>query len=171
MSKKDIRKCRFVGCKHSTKDIDISQEPYINVGSFFYHEDCYKLKQSNEWKDKQTRKDLQEFRDIWHQRISTTVNYAQLMKILNEYIANGVSSDYLLFAFKYVLDNGMNLNYPYGFKYYVDRADIKNAYNKHLAKKKIKEQEKNPPKTDIPDNAPKFKVQNKSKGFQTILGK
>jgi hypothetical protein len=171
MSKSDIKKCRFVGCKHPTREIDIGTEPYTKVGTMYYHEDCFQLKKSNEWKDSQTRKDLAEFREIWFNRISRTVNYPQLMWILNDYIARGVSSDYLLFTLKYILNNNMNLNYPNGFKYYVDREDIKKAYDKHLIQKRIVEQAKNPVKTDVQDNAPKFSVKTKPKGFQTILGK
>ena len=95
MSTKDIRKCRFIACKHQTRDIDIENEPFVNVGKMYYHEDCYKLKESNEWKDKKTRQDLQEFRDIWWDKISNTVNYSQLMRILNDYIARGVSLVFL----------------------------------------------------------------------------
>lgn len=165
-----IRKCRFIGCKHQTRDLDIAVEPFIKVGSVYYHEDCYKLKKSNEWKDEQTRKDLVEFRDIWWKNISKTVNFQQLMKILNEYIARGVSSDYLLFALKYIIQHKMNLNYPNGFKYYVDRIEIKQAYDKYLIKKAKAEQDSNSVNITDTDNAPKFNVQNKKHGFQSILG-
>lgn len=170
MSKRNIRKCRFVACKHETKNIDIDNESYVKDGTCYYHEDCFKLKQTNEWKDEKTRADLKAFRDLWYQRISKTVNYSQLMRILNDYIVRGISSDYLLFTLRYCLDHKMNLNYPNGFKYYVDRADIKKAYDKYLLKNSQKKQTKVDTES-IEDNSPKFNVQTKPKGFQSILGK
>lgn len=170
MSKRNIRKCRFVNCKHSSKDIDIESESYVKDGSLYFHEDCYKLKKSNEWKDQQTRKDLTEFRNLWWKSISKTVNFSQLMRILNDYIARGVSSDYLLFALKYCINNHLNLNYPNGFKYYVDRQDIKQAYDKHLMLKASKKVS-NIKITDKDNQSPTFNVNNKPKGFNSILHK
>ena len=52
------------------------------------------------------------------------------MRILNEFVARGISSDYLVFVFDYVIKHKMKLNYPNGFKYYVGNQEIKTAYKK-----------------------------------------
>lgn len=165
---KNIRKCRFIACKHENKEINIDSEPFVKDGRCFYHQDCYELKKNNEWKSQKTRDDLTLFRDMWYRNISDTVNFSQLMKILNEYIARGVDSDYLVFALKYIIDHKMNLNYPNGFKYYVDRIDIKRAYEKHIALKNRKTYEDYKPVVSD-DDSPTFNVKTKQRGFQSIL--
>lgn len=165
---KNIRKCRFIACKHKNKEIDIDNESFVKDGRCFYHQDCYELKKTNEWKSQKTRDDLTLFRDMWYQNISRTVNFSQLMKILNEYIARGIDSEYLVFALKYVIDHNMNLNYPNGFKYYVDRTDIKRAYEKHQTLKNRKMHDDYKPNISD-DNSPTFNVKQKQTGFQSIL--
>ena len=168
MNKKDIRKCRFPKCTHATREINIAVEPFVQEGNMYYHEDCYKIKQKNEWKNEQTKKDLTKFRDIWWKYISKTVNFGQLMMILNDYVARGVSSDYLLFTLKYCIQHQMHLRYPNGFKYYVDMVEIQKAYDKYL----ISISKIDRPKIRIEDceqKSPQFKAKTKPTGFQSIL--
>lgn len=169
MNKKDIKQCRFPMCKHATRRINIAEEPFVKEGTMYYHEDCYEIKKKNEWKSEQTKKDLAEFRDLWWKYISKTVNFAQLMTILNDYVAKEVPSDYLLYALKYCIRHHFNLNYPNGFKYFVDKREIKVAYERHL----IRQSEVNKQDTEIEkkdkEEPPQFKVQNKPRGFQSIL--
>jgi len=170
MSGNNIRKCRYINCKHITREIDITLDDYVRKGTFYYHPDCYKSKVAGDWKDEQTKKDLAEFRNLWYHHISKTVNYSQLMRILNEYILRGISSDYLLFVLRYCIDKKKNLNYPNGFKYFVDKQEIKTAYDRYLLNKQKAEQKKieiNRKK----DDSPKFNVQQKQRGFQSVFEK
>lgn len=132
---KNTKACAYSHCQHDSRKIDIRTEPYKVLGRAYYHKDCYKAKLNGDWKDEKTKKDLQLFRDIWYEHISKTVVFSQLMHILNSYIDNGVDSDYLVFVLKYVIEHKMNLNYPNGFKYYVDRKEIKDAYSRIKIKK------------------------------------
>ena len=166
MADNRIRTCRFGDCKHEDREIYLDYEPYVKAGNRFYHEDCYKKLKAKE----QTSKDLQEFKQIWHDQISETVNYGYLIKILNQYIRDGISSDYLLFCLKYVLYKGMNLNYPNGFKYYVDNGEIKEAYRKNRAKKKLKARQE-AYKATVKPQEPSFWVADKPRGFQSVLNK
>lgn len=136
MSKKsDIKTCRFVGCTHGKK-IDISKDEYVMPKKgMYYHSDCYKTHKDGNWKDEKTRLDLQYIKDQWALRINRNVVFSQLMRILNEFVARGISSDYLVFVFDYVIKHKMKLNYPNGFKYYVDNQEIKTAYKKSKLKK------------------------------------
>lgn len=81
-------------------------------------------------KSEKTKADLLYIRNNWGIHISKTVPYGQLMKCLNDLIARGISSDYLVFTFDYVVKHKLNLNYPAGFQYFLDRKEIKEAYNK-----------------------------------------
>ena len=169
MAKKDIRTCRFINCKHDSKSIDISKEKYVkDKNNMYYHSDCFELKKSGEWKDKKTREELVQIRDIWGKNLNPTVNYPQLMKILNEFVARGISSEYLLFTVQFCIKNSWNLKYPGGLKYYIDREEIKTAYSKKKAAEEMRKY-KDEFKTTDDDNTPKFNVKKKPKGFQTIL--
>lgn len=157
MENKDrTRVCKYSNCKHDDK-IHIDKEPFVKGKDGFYHEDCYKDKT-----------DLQLFRSLWCENISSTVVMSELNSILKQLLSKkGVSVDYLLFVLEYVINNKCNLHYPAGFRYYVDNQDIKKAYEK-------KNRKIIPPTefvaTDGEDNTPKFSVNKKPSGFNSILG-
>lgn len=171
MSKKaDIKTCRYAKCKYTDKHIDITKDNYRVEGRMYYHSDCYNLKKKCDWKDEQTRKDLQYIKNQWVLHINKTVVYSQLFQCLNDFIARGVSSEYLVFVLDYVIKNKMNLRHPHGFKYYVDRQEIKDAYRKHQITKNNVNDKSNFVVTDDSLNAPKFSVSQKPMGFKSILG-
>lgn len=153
-NKDRTRVCKYKGCKHNDK-IHIDREEYIKEEKFFYHTDCYKEK-----------KDLMYFRNLWYERISPTVVVSQLNLIINEYLEKGVTTDYLIFVLEYVVQNHLNLRYPPGFRYFVDKDEIKKAYEK-TNKKIIKNSDFVATEQDF---SPVFSVPNKSSGFSKILG-
>lgn len=172
MSKKtDIKTCRYARCNHPDKLIDITKDNYHVEGRMYYHADCYNLKKKGDWKDEQTKKDLQYIKNQWVLNINQTVVYSQLFHCLNDLIARGVSSEYLVFVLDYVIKNKMNLRHPQGFKYYVDRQEIKDAYQKHLIAKSGAGNKSNFVVKDDSLNAPKFSINNKPKGFGSIIKK
>lgn len=136
----------------------------------YYHADCYSSKKKGGWKDEQTKKDLQYIKNQWVLHINKTVIYSQLFHCLNDFIARGVSSEYLVFVLDYVIKNRMKLQYPHGFKYYVDNKEIKDAYQKHLIMKSGVNNKSNFVVTDDSSKAPKFSVAQKPQGFKSILG-
>lgn len=165
-----IKTCRYRQCKHTAKDIDISCDEYVVKGNMYYHKDCYKAKVSGEWKDEATKADLQLIKNLWFEHINKTVVYSQLFRVLNDLIARGIESDYLVFVMNYIIEHKMNLNYPAGFKYFVDKKEIKDAYQKHLVAKSGVNNKLNFVVTDDNSNAPKFTVIQKPVGFKSILG-
>lgn len=169
MAKADIRKCRYCNCKHLSQDIDTAKEPYKKKGSKFYHEDCWILQEQMNQKDAQTKADIQLIRNLWIERINNTVVLSQLYQVLNEYIARGVSSEYLVFTVEYCIKNKCVLRYPYGLKYYIDNQEIKDAYARtQIAKNRVKQEQF---VSVDNDDAPKFTVKNKKMtGFGKILG-
>lgn len=172
MSKKtDIKTCRYARCNYPDKAIDITKDNYHVEGRMYYHTDCYNLKKKGDWKDEQTKKDLQYIKNQWVLHINQTVIYSQLFRCLNDFIARGVSSEYLVFVLDYVIKNKMNLRHPQGFKYYVDRQDIKDAYQKHrIAKSGVNNKSNFVVKGDS-SNAPKFSINHKPRGFCSIIKK
>lgn len=171
MSKKtDIKVCRYIDCPHGKK-IDISKDDYKVVGStMYYHTDCLKKKRKGEWKDENTKKDLQYIKEGWLKHISKTVIYSQLFQCLNELIAHGISSNYLVFVFDYVVSHKLNLRHPNGFKYFVDKNEIKVAYKRQQSQKISSTKLSNFVCTADSSNAPTFTVKNKPVGFNSILG-
>lgn len=159
MAKSDIRKCRYTHCSHDCKDINLTTDKFIKDGSSYFHEDCY-----------QTRENIQQIKELWHDHIDGLVVYAQLNKILNQLIfEEHISSDYVLFAVRYSINNNndVKLRYPPGLKYVLGNQKVKAAYNKSLIKKVpqsafvAKEDE---------ETTPKFSFKAKKSGFGSILG-
>lgn len=134
--KTDIKTCRYEKCCHADRHIDIASDDYTLVGkTMYYHKDCYQQKKRGEWKDEQTKSDLQYIKNQWVLQINRTVVYSQLFRVLNEFLARGIPSDYLVFVFDYIIANKLKLNYPNGLKYYIDRDEIKKAYWRKKGKK------------------------------------
>ena len=171
MSKQpDIRICRYANCKHPDKIIDISCDDYTVIGrGAYYHSDCLNEKKKGDWKDEKTKQDLQYIKNQWGLHISKTVVYSQLFQCLNELLARGISSDYLVFVFDYVVKNKLNLRHPLGFKYFVDRQAIKDAYEKQRLEKEGVKRQSDFSAADSSD-APAFTVKQKPQGFKSILG-
>ena len=150
-----IKKCKYSKCKHDGS-IDINSDEFVKEGNNYFHKDCH-----------QEKSDLQLFRNIWVQKISATVVHSQLNKILSQLISNGVSSDYMLFTLQYVIDHKKNLSYPSGFRYYLDYPEIKTAYEKAKVKKVVETADFTVKEAE--DTAPKFSINKKPSGFQSIL--
>lgn len=171
MSKKtDIKVCRYIDCPHGKK-IDITKDDYRVVGTtMYYHADCLKKKRKGEWKDEKTKADLQYIKNGWVKHISSTVIYSQLFQCLNELIARGISSDYLVFVFDYIVKHRLNLRHPKGFKYFVDKDEIKTAYKKQQTQKIVSTKPSDFSGTTDSLDAPTFTVKQKPVGFKSILG-
>lgn len=151
------RVCKYMRCKHGGK-IQLEDEKYIVSDSgLYFHEDCH-----------QEKCDMALVRDMWVKHVSPTVVHSQLNKVLYELLdLPTVTSGYLVFVMQYIVDNQCKLRYPNGFKYYVDRQEIKDAYKK-----------KNQPivtnrqfvATQVEKDDPVFSIPKKASGFGSILG-
>lgn len=150
------KKCNYKKCKHNGV-INIDTDKFIMKGQNYYHEDCY-----NE------AADLSLFRTMWFESINNETKYSDINFAINRLLkTKGITSNYLLFVLQYVIDNHYKLTYPAGFKYYVERKEIRDAYRRRNCPKirpedfSIKEDE-----TD----APTFSIPKKVEGFGSILG-
>lgn len=176
MAKSDIKICPYCNCPFPNHEVNIATDPFVkNKSNRYYHKQCYEEEQKASKKTAQEKADIALIIDLWNKNISNTVNYGYLRKIINEYMMRGISSDYLLFCLEYVIANRMSLNYPNGFKYYVDRREIKEAYEKKQTQKKLDAMQKElkEKKPDHPigsSNAPSFALKKqKEDGFGSIL--
>lgn len=195
---KNTRICRYACCPTENKEINISNEPYEVYHHRYFHKSCLekflideeakkkiqeeireehrlereKRKQEEEAAlaaKRQQRADVDCIFDMWCKRISNTVNYAALRKILNEYFERGISGDYMIFALQYAIDHKTPLRYPPGFRYVLDKQEIKDAYQKQQAAKLLKQQKEIKPRKT---NAPQFALnREKSGGFGNIFNK
>lgn len=130
----EIVKCRYKNCAHGG-EINKNTDDYVANGRMYYHRDCYELKKIDDAKAKQTNEDLAEFRELWRTRISDTVLWGALNKMIGEYLKRGISSDQMLFTLKYVIKHHYRINHPAGFRYYMDRSEIKKAYDTYKKSK------------------------------------
>lgn len=135
MAKTDVKCCKYKGCKHPNATIDVRTDAYELDGKKYYHKDCFEKWKIEQAREEKVKADMQLIKHLWLENISQTVSISHLFKILNEYMDNGVDSDYLAFVMMYIVNNHMKLRYPQGFTYYVDRQEIKDAYRKHRMSK------------------------------------
>lgn len=156
MSKKDIRQCRCTKCLHETRDIDISKDEFISVGSSYYHKDCY-----------QTKCDIELVMNIWGEDIDPNVSYSYLRKELNNLIyTQGNSSDYIIFCARRGAKSGRLKHIP-GLKYIVNDESVKKSY--YRTRVKINEDDFKVDKED--QREPKFNgMKSKPTGFGSIFG-
>lgn len=169
MAKKtDIKICRYAQCTHPNKEIDITCDTFEAKGTCYYHADCYAEKVEREEKENKVKADMQLIKTLWLENISNTVVYSQLFRCLNDLLNQGVESDYLVFAMQYCVTHKLNLRHPFGFKYFVDKQEIKNAYKKKIiAQNRVNQSDFSATDTD---DAPKFSINTKPTGFKRILG-
>ena len=160
-------------------------DDYVKQGTMYYHTDCYQQKIDKE-RDEEKRKiekrlnqrqtqkqkdDLSYIIDLWNKHISNTVVYSRLRKELNQLVARGIPSEQLVFTMEYIIKHRLNLNYPAGFKYFVDKKEIKDAYNYNKMRSKANKNIALTQQNQQNDTSPTFTFKKKQDGFQNILKK
>lgn len=171
LARSKLKKCSYRNCNHSSKTIDTACEEYQLRKGKYYHPDCLISFEKNIDKETIISADIQLIKNMWIADISDTVVIPCLYAELNKLIADrGISSKYVVFVVDYCIKNKCNLRYPGGLKYYVDRQEIKNAYEKEQAKEIVKKAEFI---ADISaeDTSPKFSINKKPTGFSSILSR
>lgn len=187
MAKAKIKKCRYKNCSHESDIINIDIDEYRVESNRYYHADCWASKQQEDQKqleelrqkkavkphkkdiDEKTKNDIKLIQNIWVKHINQTVVYSNLRKVLNEFLDRGIDSDYLVFTVQYCVTHKLNLNYPQGLSYFLDRSEIKEAY----AQKQRRKQSENAVfkiPTSTENNEPKIKLKQKPSGFDKLLG-
>lgn len=167
---KNIKTCRYKECKHPNKRLNIVEQDYISVGRLYFHKDCYAEKERKDAAEAKIKADIQLIKNMWVENISNTVVLSQLYLEINKLIRErGIDSEYVIFVLNYCIKNSCNLRYPAGLKYYVDKQEIKDAFEKERAKKIVGNAMFSVDST-ISDSSPKFTINRKPSGFNSILG-
>ena len=172
MAKTDVKVCRFKGCTHPGGTIDITTDKYVVDGKKYYHKDCYKRKCDDADKEEKALADMHLIKNLWQVYVNPDVPISYLYKILRDFIDSGIDSDYMAFTMQYIVNNGLNLRYPQGFKFFLARKDIKAAYKESKKKKVSKLEFKAEEKTDFKAEEPiqQCALPKRVKGFADILG-
>lgn len=154
-------KCRLSSCG---KAIDPAKDEYVSPKKgWYYHPECYKKVQEKEAVIKAEKDCLTKFRNIWYERINSNVEWWQLNRMIRTMLDSGVSADRMLYTLIYIVEHKFKLNYPGGFKYYLDNVEIAKAYEDKrkrelaaVANKRMKESQST---VEIKNNAQvQFKV-------------
>lgn len=155
-----VFKCAYKHCKHES--CDIPQDDAVSVGNRYMHKDCA-----------QKREYIQKTRDLYYEKVSSTVVMKQLVNVLNTLVNNkNVDPVFLYFALDFAISNKFPMNSPYSLHYIVDNKRIKAAWKKKKAGEianQIKEEATNA--EVIPNRGTSFKyTSNIEKGFGGIFG-
>lgn len=122
-------KCGYKHCLHGG---EVDKNEAVKDGTRYYHIDC--LKEKN---------DIQAVFDLYVERVDATPIFTQLRSTINEIVyKRGCKPEFLLFALKYYLDMGKNLNYPAGLYYVVKNEEVKKAWEKKQSNAVFAELEK-----------------------------
>lgn len=65
---------------------------------------------------------------LWQKYIDTNVIVSDLEHNVLNITRSGIQIDYVIYCLLYVIKHKMNLKYPAGLKYYINRDEIKRAY-------------------------------------------
>ena len=120
-------KCAFKHCQHES--CEVPQGEAVKVGTRYMHKDCA---EKSEY--------IRKTRDLYFERISSTVVMKQLVSVLNNLvIKKNVDPKYLYFAVDFAVSNKIPIKNPYGLHYLVDNNRIKEMWNKKQSNKIVKQ--------------------------------
>lgn len=119
-------KCAYKQCKLGN---EVSKDEADKKGNRYYHKECL-----------QEIKNKEEIRKLFLEKINEKEVITSLNGVIKNLIENkGVSSEFLLYALKYVIKNKTPLNHAPGLCYIVNNEKIKEAYNRDKLNKMAKE--------------------------------
>lgn len=170
MAKKaDIKICRYDKCEHPEKKVNIAEEEFVANGRKYYHSECWAKFEKEEQAENKLKADIQLIKNMWIENISSTVVISQLYLEINKLVRDRkIDSEYIIFVLDYCIKNKCKLRYPGGLKYYVDKQEIRDAYTRNNARKVIANADFSV-KENNEDDTPKFSVNRKPTGFNSIL--
>ena len=192
MAAKNIKKCRYAGCKHENQEINLDTDDYVLFGkSRYFHADCKapckyaNCKHPNQEIDlanddyvkdelswcwhtdcKKESDTIHEIIDCWHRNIDDdSTDYANFQRIIKTLMSRGYEPEYILFALQKQIKV---LRHPPGLFYIVDDWKLKEEWKKKKLEEKSKGFKFEKPK----ENAePKFQTKTiKANSFADIFG-
>jgi len=104
------------------------------------------VKYNNKYYCKTCLEEMQRNTDLRKKIMDTTLEIipkeipSLINKVINQWIELDYSLEYILYTVKYIKLNKCILNHFYGVRYYMNKDEIKNAYDRLIKQKKLKEQ-------------------------------
>jgi hypothetical protein len=121
---KTTYKCGFSKCKYGGT---VNKDEAVIENNKYYHKECLH--------DKKNRIKI---RESFLDKVNPNEVYTFLNKVISDIIDNkNVSSDYLLFALEYAINNTIKLNYAAGLYYLINNERINTAYKNKTNKLNI----------------------------------
>ncbi len=110
-------KCRWNHCRLGG---EVDKDNAKVVGKQYFHPECF-----------EERENINEVIKLYTEKVDASPIMAQLRKAINDIIyKDGVDSAFLLFAFRYCLDNGWKFHSPFGLRYISKDVKVKIAWDK-----------------------------------------
>lgn len=119
-------KCGYKQCKLGN---EVDKDIAVKKGNRYYHKECLQEINNKE----EIRKLFLE--KVNPQEVITSLN-GVIKKLVND---KGISSEFLLFALRYVIKNKVQLNHAPGLFYIVNNEKIKQAYQKEKVNQMTKD--------------------------------
>jgi hypothetical protein len=114
-------KCAYNQCKYNK---EVNEDVAVKKGSRYYHLDCLKESQNKN-----------EIRKLFLEKINATEVVSGLNRTINNIVdVKGISSEFLLYALRYVINNKLPLNHAAGLYYIINNSKIKDSYQKEKSK-------------------------------------
>jgi hypothetical protein len=133
-------KCNYKMCDN----FGVAVDPIKYKNKYYCKECLKKLKHEIELQEKEKelkqrnselRKQIMDITlEILPKEIPSLIN-----KVTNQWVSLGYSMEYILYTINYIRINRCILNHVHGVRYYMNKDDIKNQYNKLKAKEKLKQ--------------------------------
>lgn len=154
------RKCVWKCCRINGGVINMDENNFVMDVKInrAYHKECY-----------QEKCDMALIKNLWIEHINPTVMAQSINGVVRSLLERpGVTSEYLVFVVRYIIDHKMQIRHPAGLRYYADRERIKEAY-KQSKLPRIRHSEFIAEPSE--DDSPKFTVKPKKQvGFSSVLG-
>lgn len=150
-------KCRWKHCRYGGV---VDKKDAVKIGGAYYHKDCYVEKKS-----------IQSIIDIYKKEVDPEPIEKYLRRTINDLVFKcGNSAEFLLFAFRYCLDNGWTIKTPAGLRFVSKDGMAKAAWER-----KLKTEADNVSQVKI-DSVTNYEVTplttvKKQDGFASILGR
>jgi hypothetical protein len=117
-------KCTYTQCKLGNK---VDKSMAVKKGTKYYHPECLKEAENKNM-----------IRKLFLDNINETEVVAMLNRTINQIIdTKNISSDFLLYALNYVINNKLPLNHAGGLHYIINNQKIKESYEKEKSQKII----------------------------------
>jgi len=111
-----LYKCWYKNCPYNGK---VKDEDALKVGKRRYHNECF-----------DNLNNLKKIRELYYDHIDKTVIFNQLNKVIDNIInQKRISTDYLLYAIEYAIEEGIEVKYPASLFYLINNFKVRKSYS------------------------------------------